>query len=82
MDYLLSLLSGEAETKVKGLQLKDENYSLSMDLLKTRFGDKQLIVSSRMSEFLSLNIIKSVNDTVGLRAVYDGLQAQVRTLKV
>ena len=34
-----------------------------------------------MSKLLSLNTIKSVNDTVGMRAVYDELQAQVRNLK-
>ena len=78
MNYLLS---GEAETTVKGLQLKNENYSVPMDLLKTRFGDKQFLVSSHMSKLLSLNTIKSVNDTVGMRAVYDELQAQVRNLK-
>ena len=63
------------------VQLKNDNYSFAMDLLKTGFGDKQLLVSSHMSQLLSLNIINSVNDTFGMRAVYDELQALVRNLK-
>ena len=42
MKYLNSKLTGEAKQAESGILLSNENYRVVIDLLKERFGDKQL----------------------------------------
>lgn len=81
MNYLIGYLSGDAEATIKGLQLKNENYTVAMEILEKRFGDKQLLVSSHMTKLLSLENIVSVANTVGMRKLYDERTSQVRNLE-
>eukprot|EP00111_Clytia_hemisphaerica_P017494 TCONS_00051783-protein len=41
MNYLVSLLEGEASECIKGLNLTNENYENARELLAKRFGDEQ-----------------------------------------
>ena len=81
MNYLVGYLSGEAETSIKGLQLKAENYKVALELLEKRFGDKQSLVSAHMTKLMNLPAVTSVANTIGMRTLYDELLAQVRNLE-
>ena len=81
MSYLINYLTGEAESCVEGLSLCNDNYQIALDLLKERYGDKQIIISSHMNKFLELNIIEESNNTKDLRSLYDHVNAQVRSLQ-
>lgn len=45
-NYLKSKLEGEALEAISGYQLSNENYAVVIDLLKKRFGNKQLIIDA------------------------------------
>ena len=77
-EHLLSFVTDDAFSTVKGLSLSNSNYSVAMDLLTERFGDKQ--VSTHMSKLLELKSVISINDTKNLRSLYDEIETQVRSL--
>ena len=80
MNYLINLVSGEAENCINGLSLCNENYTIALDLLKERYADKQVLISSHMNKLLEIKTVKEISNTVGLRALYDHVNAQVRSL--
>ena len=80
MNYLFSLLEGEAFQCVKGLNLSNENYQNARDLLNKRFGDKQSLISAHMDRLLNLETVRNEKDTKELRKLYDSIEAQVRSL--
>ena len=79
MNYLFSLLEGEAFQCVKGLNLSNENYQNARDLLNKRFGDKQSLISAHMDRLLNLETVRNEKDTKELRKLYDSIEAQVRS---
>ena len=80
MNYLVNLVSGEAENCINGLSLCNENYTIALNLLKERYADKQVLISSHMNKLLELKSVHEISNTVGLRALYDHVNAQVRSL--
>lgn len=48
--YLKSYLVGSAARAVAGLKITDSNYDTAIDMLKKRFGRKDLVVSAHMSK--------------------------------
>ena len=77
LTYLRSLLSGEAKQCVEGLPLKADSYSASCELLKKRFGRKELVIFSHIQELLN------ITSTTGgkLKELVDQLLVQVRSLE-
>ena len=73
-------MSGEAENCINGLSLCNENYTIALNLLKERYADKQVLISSHMNKLLELKSVHEISNTVGLRALYDHVNAQVRSL--
>ena len=51
-NYLRSLLEGTALSAITGLALTESNNANAVDILKQRFGNKQLIISSHMESKL------------------------------
>ena len=47
LTYLRYLLDGEARRCVEGLPLKADSYAATCELLKTRFGRKELVIPER-----------------------------------
>ena len=58
MNYLINLVSGEAENCINGLCLCNENYTIALDLLKERYADKQVLISSHMNKLLEIKTVK------------------------
>ncbi len=54
LNYLINSLEDPAYRVVAGLSLTEENYSNVVETLKTRFGDKQMIISAQMQSLLKL----------------------------
>lgn len=80
-NYLRSYLSGDALRVIEGLQLTNENYDKAMNLLNTRFGNKQAIITAHMGELLTLNRVPDENDIAGLRKLHDDISTNVRSLQ-
>ena len=79
--YLRSFLSGEAASAVKGLALTEANYTEAWDILKTRFGSKQVIVNSHMDALIKLHPVMSMEQTKKIRTLYDEIETNLRSLK-
>ena len=79
--YLKSLLEGPAEDCISGLTLTTENYQEAVELLKSRFGNTQLLINRYAESFDELKVIKSMNQVSELRLMYDRVEATVRNLK-
>jgi len=65
--YLQSVLYGDALRLVTALSLTEENYKEALEIFEQRYGNKQTIVNSHMSELVSLPPVTSVNATRRLR---------------
>lgn len=77
--YLKGLLKGTALQAIEGFPLTNQNYVEAMLVLKERFGNPQLIVSSHMNNLIKLD--KVTNSSVGdLRCLYDKIESNVRAL--
>ena len=79
MNYLKSLVTGEAASIIQGLLLSNENYD-ALQLLEQRFGDLQLLISSHMNNLLSFKPINSLNEVKLLSKFYDSVETEVRGL--
>jgi len=79
--YLNSLLEGPAMRAVAGLKLSATNYTVAIDTLKKRFGNKRQIISRHMDTLLELESVSSANNIKDLRCFHDQVEFQVRSLK-
>ena len=80
-NYLTNLIEGDALNTIQGLRPTNENYKKALDLLKERYGNKQAIITAHMNNLLRLRKVESDKDVIGLRKLYDDVQAQVRSLQ-
>ena len=55
--------------------MKQQNF------LKQRYGNTQVLITTHIQQFLSLSVIKSVNDVKGLRKLYEIVESSVKKLK-
>ena len=80
LNYLMNLLEGPAHRVIAGLELTEENYQNTIETLKTRFGNKQKIVSAHMQALLKLQDCPS-DKVTQLRFIYDKINVHVRGLE-
>nr|XP_047129387.1 uncharacterized protein LOC124809364 [Hydra vulgaris] len=81
LNYLRNLLDGKALKTISGLALTNDNYHTSLELLKERFNDKQLLISTHMKSLLSLERVQSINNISLLRRIHDNIEVQIRSLE-
>ena len=65
---------------VTGLSLTEANYKEALEILEQRYGNKQTIVNSHMSELVSFSPVKSINATRRLRELYGKVETNLRSL--
>ena len=79
MNYLSGLLKGEAARVIQGLPLSESNYKRAVDLLKERFGQKQVLINAHMDALLKIpaatNVVKK------LRSLYDACEGYIHGLE-
>lgn len=80
-NYLRSLLEQTAYDAIAGLTLSTANYHEAIDLLKKRFGNKQLIVSKHMETLLNVEAVTSERSLKGIRRLHDNVESHIRSLK-
>ena len=81
LNYLRSYLEGPAAATITGLALTKENYRIAVDLLRERFGNKQVIISSHMDSLLKIPRVTLASDIKRVRDVYDKIEINVRSLQ-
>ena len=81
---IISTLSGRkppASEAIAGLAITKANYEEATAILKTRFGNKQMIVNKHMDNPINMAPGYSNPDLRGLRQLYDLVEVHVRGLK-
>ena len=79
--YLRGYLSGEAEKCIEGITLTGENFVRAMTLLRERYGNPQLIISSHMDSLIKLEKISGYRAPIKeLRNLYDKIESHLRSL--
>jgi hypothetical protein len=68
-NYLKGLLDGPAASCIAGVALTDGNYNTALDLLKNRFANPQLLISSHMNALLKLQA-STTGDIRSVRRLY------------
>ena len=79
--YLKSFLKGEAESAITCLTLISDNYPIAIDILHSRFGNKQLRISAHMKELRSLQPVVHLDDIVSMCKLYNTLELNINNLK-
>ena len=79
--YLKGYLTNEAAASINGFSLTTNNYEKALELLKDRFGNEKLIVSTHMNNLLKLKPVTKDRDVKGLRMLYDSIETQARSLE-
>ena len=83
MTSLISQLSLEktASEAIVGLAITNANYEEAISILKTRFGNKQMIVNKHIDDLINMAPVYSNNDLRGMRQLYDLVEVHVRGRK-
>jgi len=80
-NYLNSLLEKTASEAIAGLAITNANYEEAITILKTRFGNKQMIVNKHTDDLINMAPVYSNHDLRGMRQFYDLVEVHVRGLK-
>ena len=78
--YLQTLLEGRAREAISGLAITDANYSVAIEILEHRFGDKEKATAAHMEELMSLDSVTSDTHLIELRKLYDKTESSIRSL--
>jgi hypothetical protein len=74
--YLRTLLSHTAAEAISGLTLSAANYDEAVEILQSRFGNKEKIIAKHMEALLDLD-----SSSNNLRTLYDKVESHTRELK-
>ena len=81
-NYLWSLLDRSAHDAITGLTLSSANYQQAIEILRKRFGNKQVIITKHRDTLMSMEPISSDRHLKDLRRLYDHTETHVRSLKL
>ena len=79
--YLQSVLQESAADTIRGLLLTGVNYKEAVDLLQSRYSNKQIIVSSHMETLLQLPKVNTSEELKKLRLVFDKTESVICSLQ-
>ncbi|XP_035205973.1 uncharacterized protein LOC118181004 [Stegodyphus dumicola] len=79
--YLKSYLTDEAEVALRGLALSSENYEIVLNILKERFGRKDIIIDAHTARLLNLSPVRKSYDIIALRRLYSECETHIRGLE-
>ena len=68
-NYLKGLLSGSAYEAIEGFPITGENYKKTLEILETRYSNKQLCISTHMENLMKMQPVTSIHDIKGIRTV-------------
>lgn len=79
MNYLKSMITGDAARAISGLPITSQNYDKTIGMLQERFGRKQVLINAHMESLSKLNT-PSMN-VQQLRKFYDDCESSIRALE-
>ena len=79
-NYLRSYLTETTGECIKGLSLTSANYQKAVEILKERYGNTQILISSYMDVLVKLPRADNMRDIDKLRKIYNSLETSVRNL--
>ncbi|KAK8771580.1 hypothetical protein V5799_025174 [Amblyomma americanum] len=77
LNYLKTLLTGEAESAIAGLQASGDCYSDAVDILRQRFGHPEALVQDHMQGLIDVKPAFSARNVRALRGLYDEIQVHM-----
>ena len=81
LTYLKNLLTDTAASIIGGISLSNDNYDIAMKLLRDRFDNKQLLISSHMKSLLQIEIVSDIRNVKDLRKIYEYFtRSSIRTI--
>ncbi|KFM62154.1 hypothetical protein X975_06179, partial [Stegodyphus mimosarum] len=80
-NYLKSYLCGNAAHTIEGFCISEQNYDEAVEILKNRFGRKDIIINSHMQKLLNLTPVTKTSDILKLRKLCDTIETEIRSLK-
>ncbi|KAG0443884.1 hypothetical protein HPB47_014425 [Ixodes persulcatus] len=78
--YLCAALVVKAAAAVSGIQGTEQNYKYAVKTLKERFGRQDVLVQEHLTQLLSLQHVKSLDDVSALRRLHDPVQRNIAGL--
>ena len=79
-NYLRSYLTEATSECIKGLSLTSANYQKAVEILKERYGNTQILISSYMDVLAKVPMADNMRDIDKLRRIYNSLETSVRNL--
>jgi anion-transporting ArsA/GET3 family ATPase len=76
------LVEGNAASAIDGFALTADNYESAVKLLKDRFADPQIIISSHMEELLNLPAVSDIHKVSKIRQLYDSIEPTLEVLEI
>ena len=77
--YLKGFMKEDVLKVIEGLTLTNDNYTQALELLKQRYSNTQLIISTHMNKLIKLEKIH-VPNVKALRSLYNNIESNVRAL--
>ena len=77
--YLKTPLTRKAKDALNSLELTSENYDEAVAILKSRFGDPQVVIQSNVDILLALHPVSSSSNITDLRKIYDKVETVSRS---
>ena len=74
-------MDGSAAETIAGLKISKENYLIALNLLKERYNNKQLQITTHMNNLLELEPITDLKHTKELRDIFNTIETQIRSLQ-
>ncbi len=81
LEYLRAQCEGSAYHTIAGLELTDNNYQIAVDLLKGRFGQRQMVLNSHIDALLKIDPVNKNANIYDLRKFYDSIETHGRGLQ-
>ena len=71
----------EARSIISGLAPTSSNYATTVGLLQKRYGNTQVLITSLMNKFVTLQKVKNDKDVRGLRRLLDQTETSMQNLQ-
>ena len=78
--YLKALLEGPTAAAIAGFTLTEENYETALKLLKDRYANPQVIVSSHVDALLKSESCSNIHEISKMRNLFDSIETHIRSL--
>ena len=65
------VLSKDVQESIRVLLITNENYGIALKILRERYANKQVLISSYIESFVKVQPITSMKNVSWLRAMYD-----------